>query len=329
MDTKAVPVRFLAQAYNQDQIKGPVSDAVTFVVAPSTEAPVKTAYVLTVGVGLNESGWNSLAAPTSAREASKIFRDTLASAGYKVVVRELINDLGASQTGDNGPSKKNFLGEIHMLMDGITPPDGARSLAKKPNPQDVVVVYIAAHGYATGKEFYWIPSDTGKRSGIDEDVLGYCAKGSKEGPCVDAAEFLRRAVSADEMATLFEGVDSGEILVVLDTCHAGAVTGTGFLPGPFGDVSFGQISYDKGIVLLLAAEVEEPAAAVPSNSRHVTILVDTLARVAANLGGQRGLEATDLARAAYQLWPRLAAASGSARQQEFKYFDFRPRTVER
>ncbi len=41
---------------------------------------------------------------------------------------------------------------------------------------------------------------------------------------------------------------------MLDSCHSAAVTGPNFKPGPMGDRSFGQLSYDKGMLVLAATQ---------------------------------------------------------------------------
>jgi hypothetical protein len=54
-------------------------------------------------------------------------------------------------------------------------------------------------------------------------------------------------------------VDAGEMVMVLDSCHSGAVPGRGFRPGPLGDPGFGQLSYDKGMRILVAAQPAQTA----------------------------------------------------------------------
>ena len=42
--------------------------------------------------------------------------------------------------------------------------------------------------------------------------------------------------------------------MILDSCYSGSVMGKDFRPGPLGDASFGQLSYDKGMLMMLAAQ---------------------------------------------------------------------------
>jgi hypothetical protein len=44
------------------------------------------------------------------------------------------------------------------------------------------------------------------------------------------------------------------MVLILDSCHSGAVPGREFRPGPLGDPGFGQLSYDKGMRVLCAAQ---------------------------------------------------------------------------
>ena len=59
------------------------------------------------------------------------------------------------------------------------------------------------------------------------------------------------------MTQWIEGIDAGQMLLILDSCHAGALPGPGFKPGPMGDSSFGQLSYDKGMLVLAATQAKQ------------------------------------------------------------------------
>jgi hypothetical protein len=49
------------------------------------------------------------------------------------------------------------------------------------------------------------------------------------------------------------------MVMILDSCHSGAISGPDFKPGPLGDGNFGQLSYDKGMRVLVAAQAEDMA----------------------------------------------------------------------
>jgi hypothetical protein len=65
--------------------------------------------------------------------------------------------------------------------------------------------------------------------------------------------------------------------MILDSCHSGAVPGKEFRPAPLGDPGFGQLSYDKGMVILSAsqpAQTEQGEWVTGGEGR--TLLVDAL-----------------------------------------------------
>jgi hypothetical protein len=69
-----------------------------------------------------------------------------------------------------------------------------------------------------------------------------------------------RSISSRQLSDLLRGVDAGEIAVVLDSCHSAAsIERAGFKPGPFGNRGFGQLAYDKRMLLLAAARPEQVA----------------------------------------------------------------------
>jgi Caspase domain len=134
-------------------------------------------------------------------------------------------------------------------------------LLQSATPDDLVVIYIASHGYAdpNGK-FYVIPSDIGEPAGVSEQLLDRCLAGSEQSAgCHAAREFLRRSISSDELTQWLQAVDAGEMVLVLDSCHSAAVAGPNFKPGPMGDRSFGQLSYDKRMRVLTATQAENVA----------------------------------------------------------------------
>ena len=130
-----------------------------------------------------------------------------------------------------------------------------RAELRAATPDDAVVVYVASHGYAApGGSFYLIPYDTGSGWGITEEVLGACAtKSDGSAACDQARAFLAHSISSANLAAWWRGVDAGESIMILDTCHAAAATEKGFRPGPLGDPGLGQLSYDKAMRILVAS----------------------------------------------------------------------------
>jgi hypothetical protein len=123
-------------------------------------------------------------------------------------------------------------------------------------PDDAVVLYVASHGYADPQgNLYIIPFDTGTNFGITEELLAHCSSQPEwNGPCRQAQSFLQRTISSADLSAWWQGVDGGELVMILALCHSGALPGKTFRPGPLGDAGFGQLSYDKRMTLLSASQ---------------------------------------------------------------------------
>jgi WD40 repeat protein len=114
-------------------------------------------------------------------------------------------------------SKGLFRGVPHVQLltpGSATPPTKAQFLAalgklKEVQPQDTVVVFVAAHGIeAKSGRRYWFANEDATIKDMDAILAG-----------ADRADSM---VSSDEIQGLLDRVP-GRRLVILDTCHAGAV----------------------------------------------------------------------------------------------------------
>ena len=182
---------------------------------------------------------------------------------YDVVTAQLISEFTEDGQESDVATKANLRTVLRVLsgadvnsIEQQKIPGGEHP--RKATPDDLVVLYIASHGYAdpTGR-FYVIPSDVGAPAGISDQLLDRCLKSSEQSQsCELAREFLRHSISSDELADWLRNIDAGEMVMVLDSCHAGAVSGADFKPGPMGDRGFGQLSYDKGMLVLAATQAQ-------------------------------------------------------------------------
>jgi len=178
-------------------------------------------------------------------------------------------------------------------------------------PDDAVVLHMASHGYADPQgRFFLVPFDTGTQRGIDERVLTRCQIKPDGSPLCGAAEsFLSHAISSDDLAAWWSGVDGGEMVMVLDSCHSGAAPGQGFRPGPLGDRGFGQLAYDKGLRIFAATQPDKVARGTAVQG-PATLLIEALNTAAAPTAGQ-GISAwlrtaeRILPQRARQLYPTL------------------------
>lgn len=105
-----------------------------------------------------------------------------------------------------------------------------------------------------------MPYDTGMNWGVTEDVLTRClVMPQGTAGCKQARRPARSFGIEGRFHGLVERNRRGEMIMILDSCHSGAVPGTGFRLGPLGDPSFGQLSYDKQMQILSASQAAQTA----------------------------------------------------------------------
>jgi hypothetical protein len=221
--------------------------------------------VITVGVDATSDPSLRLGfAPNGAREVEKLIKSKLASQ-YQVVPVQLISEYkkGSDELRQDLATKENIQTVLNLLSvgGGTTAQHQAFPYLQSATPDDLVILYIASHGYAdpNGK-FYIVPSNIGEPAGVSEELLDQCLKNTeRSGGCQAAQDFLHHTISSDELARWLQGIDVGEMMLILDSCHSAAVSGPNFKPGPMGDASFGQLSYDKGMLVLAATQAENVA----------------------------------------------------------------------
>ncbi len=140
-------------------------------------------------------------APSDAIELSKLLRDRAGSLFSEVRATVLSHRQGLP------PRKDNILRALEALQ-------GATA-------QDTVVVFLASHGVAdsSGREYYFMPA--GARSREIEGLIG--------GPLPGTKASLDSLIGATELTDAMRRV-AGRRLLIIDTCHAGAV---GFSGNPY------------------------------------------------------------------------------------------------
>ena len=130
------------------------------------------------------------------------------------------------------------------------PADAPQVLSKlqKAEPEDAVVIYFAGHGTARGARFYLVPHDlgyTGPRAGIDADAV---------------EKILAHSVSDLELEAAVEGLDAGQMLLVIDACNSGqALEAEEKRRGPMNSKGLAQLAYEKGLYILTAAQSYQAA----------------------------------------------------------------------
>jgi hypothetical protein len=263
-------VEFTAYAFNEDRVKSETSAPIIYpLLKPRPAITSRRAYLITVGVdATTASTWRLLFAPTGAREIEKLLNDKLQSK-YEIVPVQLIsefNDDGLDLKQDL-PTKSNVRAVMNILSGQTLSVDKRVRIPnykrlRPATPDDLVFIYIASHGYADPKGmFYIVPSDLGlSAERVSEALLTRCLTMAKLSEnCLVARSFLEHTISSEELTDWLKTIDAGEMTLILDSCHSAAVSGPNFKPGPMGDRGFGQLSYDKGMLVLAATQVENLA----------------------------------------------------------------------
>jgi len=219
--------KFTAYAFNHDNIKS--SDAWFVITGADSLKRQGTAYVLAIGVNnYSNQNYNLKYAVADAEDfATEVKRQQESLKRYAKV--EVISLSDAQATRANIAEK---------LAD----------LAKQVQPEDAVIVFFAGHGTANGNQFYLIPHDLGyegPRDKLDEAGL---------------QKILAHSVSDRELEKLFEGIDAGQFLLVIDACNSGqALEAEEKRRGPMNSKGLAQLAYEKGMYVLTAAQSYQAA----------------------------------------------------------------------
>ncbi len=276
-------VVFSAYAFNSDRVRSEI-DATEYKMPAARTTRIRTAYIISVGVNANQSGWDLNFAVPSAREMTDLLKRKLARSYDQVVPITIFSDLGPDGAVQYKDATKPHMRAAFDLLAGRPVSDAERALldpqsqVKAVTPDDAVILYIASHGYASADGgFYVVPYDTGTQRGLTEPLIATClASPAHSALCAAAHEFLTRSISSDDLAAWWQGVDAAESIIVLDSCHSAAAPGPDFRPGPLGDRGFGQLAYDKGIVILAATQADRLARGTIVDGLGHTLLVEAL-----------------------------------------------------
>jgi len=285
-------VQFTAYAFNSDRIKSLTTPPFVYTLPDAKAVPrPRKAYLITMGVNANQSrNLNLDLAVPSAERTRAVLNKKLKEEYQEVIETELYSDFApdSSAVGLN-TAKKADLRAVLDLLAGRTVDAALRDEVdpkhqlEPATPDDAIVLYVASHGYADPQgTFYLLPYDTGSNLGVTEDVLTRCYnQPAGPGQCQQALDLLAHSVSSSELAAWWSGVDAGQMVMVLDSCHSGAVSGKEFRPGPLGDPGFGQLSYDKGMQVLSASQPTQTEKGESVTGKGGgTLLVDALEIVA-------------------------------------------------
>ncbi|MEK6408133.1 MAG: caspase family protein [Acidobacteriota bacterium] len=241
----AGPNQLTAYAFNRDNVKSP--DAALAVNGADSLRRASTLHVLAVGVNqYANSGYNLKYAAADARAfTEEVERQQRKLGGYAQIEVTMLLDRDAT--------KANLLYALKRLAGSpdAKPPAGAPAALEKikaAEPEDAVVVFYAGHGTAQEQRFYLIPHDlgyAGARTEIDEAGL---------------KTILSHSVSDLELEQACEGIDAGNLLMVIDACNSGqALEAEEKRRGPMNSKGLAQLAYEKGMYILTAAQSYQAA----------------------------------------------------------------------
>lgn len=275
-------VDFTAYAFNSDRVTSEISEPFKYRLPTLISTTKPRAYILTIGVDVNESGWNLNLAGVS---ADRVQKSIVAKVGkeYDVIKVSLMSTFGSEsfRPSQTQARKENIHSILDLLAGRFVSPEKQHQLnataLRSANPDDLVFIYIASHGFSDHKgSFFMIPYDSGRFYGISESNVNECIGGkAKLAICDEVKSFLAHSISSNELANWLQGIDAGKMYMILDSCYSATAPGHNFKPGPLGDRTFGQLAYDKRMTILTASQ----QSAQSSPRLNGTVLSETLVKL--------------------------------------------------
>lgn len=254
---------FTAYAFNESRVKSQTAkwNWPTDVNAklPPGRTVKQRAYLITVGVNASENrDWRLQYAVNDAIKMRDTLSDQLKRLKqgdglgdrYEVVAFPLVSDYNTDGTTlkVNDATKPKIQAVIDLLagrnverklLAELRASVPQVSQLRKAEPDDLILISFSSHGYTDRSgNFFILPYDIGPSSQITPDLLLHC-------------------ISSEELSLWLRDVDAGEMVMVIDACHAAAVTGKGFKPGPMASRGLGQLAYDKGMRILTATQAND------------------------------------------------------------------------
>jgi uncharacterized caspase-like protein len=216
-----------AYAFNRDNIKSP--DAALTLNGADSLRRQGVAYVLAVGVNeYANTQYNLKYAVADAQDfAAELKLQQAKLNNYERVEVISLNDREAT--------KANILKSL-------------TDFSAKIQPEDALIIYFAGHGTAQQNRFYLIPHD-----------LGYAGSRTQL-DSVGLQNILAHSISDEELERAVEGIDAGQLALVIDACNSGqALEAEEKRRGPMNSKGLAQLAYEKGMYILTAAQSYQAA----------------------------------------------------------------------
>jgi WD40 repeat protein len=219
--------RLAAYAFNRDNVKS--SDATLNITGADILKRKGVVYVLAVGVNQYANARYNLkyAVADAQAFAEELKRQQTTLGNYERVEVMSLTDKDATKASI-----------LKLLTD----------LPARIQPEDAVVIYFAGHGTAQGNRFYLVPHD-----------LGYTGSRKNLSP-LGLQRILAHSISDEELERAIEGIDAGQLLLVIDACNSGQALETEEKRrGPMNSKGLAQLAYEKGMYILTAAQSYQAA----------------------------------------------------------------------
>ncbi len=229
--------RLAAYAFNRANIKS--ADAQQVVQGAPALQRRGTAYVIAVGINqYSNPNFNlNFAIADAQLFSAEWVKQQSALNRFARIEPVLLTDAQATKAN---------LSAALLRLGGVALPANAPAALQKlqtAQPEDGVVVYFAGHGLAFEQRFYLLPHD-----------LGYSGK-REELTEAGVRRVLPLAISDEELERLFEPIDAGTMLLVLDACNSGqALEAEEKRRGPMNAKGLAQLAYEKGLNILTASQ---------------------------------------------------------------------------
>jgi WD40 repeat protein len=214
--------RFVAYAFSRTNIKS--ADSALDLQGADTLRTASTAHVLAIGINqYANDNFNLKFAVPDAQAFGENLRAAITKAGSYASTE-------VTYLLDQDATKANILAALEKLKETV-------------RPEDSIFVYYAGHGTAEGSRFYLVPHDlgySGAREGLDDDAM---------------KSVLANSISDLELQEKFEGIDAGEIVLLIDACNSGqALESEEKRRGLMNSRGLAQLAYEKGMYVLAAAQ---------------------------------------------------------------------------
>jgi WD40 repeat protein len=248
-------VTFTAYAFNDDRVKSATAGA-TLKIDKALKVRQGKAYVISVGVNRteNKDAWKLEYAANDAREMSEVVGGKLEGTKQfaKIIRIRLVSDEPGKEQPDESAATKAHVQAVLDVLAGRRAVDEQLNKeipgideVEKAQPEDLVLLAFSSHGYTDDR-------------GVFHMVLADIGPNTPQGKITP--ELQKKSLSSDELSGWLREVDTGELVMVVDSCHsAAAVEAEGFKPGPMGSRGLGQMAYDKGMRILAASKSEQSA----------------------------------------------------------------------